>query len=166
MVSIPVSVISSRLSLGLSARRNQLFLIPEESNPPQELVSTYAYARHNREHALHQGFIAAALQPFPNALACAMATARHGDSSRLETARQRLLQHALKNGPKKLDGPSKLALLSDPVALSRLHALLWEQAEQHPLWRHAFSQSIRQPARLPVTQARLPLSPTSRPVAG
>jgi membrane glycosyltransferase len=85
-----------------------------------------------------------------------MATARHGDSARLETARLRLLQHALKNAPEKLDAPSKLALLSDPVALSRLHALLWEQAEQHPLWR----QSIQQPARLPVTQAGLPLSPT------
>ncbi|WP_324734617.1 glucans biosynthesis glucosyltransferase MdoH [Pseudomonas paeninsulae] len=166
MVSIPVSVISSRLSLGQSARRNQLFLIPEESNPPQELVSTYSYARHNREHALHQGFIAAVLQPFHNALACAMATARHGDSSRLETARQRLLQHALKSGPKQLDGPSKLALLSDPVALSRLHTLLWEQAEQHPLWQQAFSQSMQQPARLPVTPATLPQSSSARPVAG
>ena len=165
MVSIPVSVISSRLSLGLSARRNQLFLIPEESNPPQELVSTYAYAKHNREHALHQGFIAAALQPFPNALACAMATARHGTSPRLETARQRLLQHALNNAPERLDGPSKLALLSDPVALSRLHARLWEQTEQHPSWQQAFSQAVEQPVRLPATQARLPLSPSS-PVAG
>lgn len=148
MVSIPVSVISSRLSLGLSARRNQLFLIPEESNPPQELVSTYAYAKHNREHALQQGFIAAALQPFPNALACAMATARHGTSPHLEAARQRLLQQALNNGPEMLDGPSKLALLSDPVALSRLHARLWEQA-----------------AGLPAAQAGLSLSP-SRPLAG
>jgi len=165
MVSIPVSVISSRLSLGLSARRNQLFLIPEESNPAQELVSTYAYAKHNREHALHQGFIAAALQPFPNALACAMATARHGTSPRLETARQRLLQHALNNAPERLDGPSKLALLSDPVALSSLHAQLWEQTEQHPSWQHAFSQAGEQPARLSATQARLPLSPPS-PVAG
>jgi membrane glycosyltransferase len=166
MVSIPVSVISSRLSLGLSARRNQLFLIPEESNPPQELVSAYAYARYNREHALHQGFITAVLQPLPNAIACAMATARHGSSSRLETARQRLVQHALKNDPEMLDGPSKLALLSDPVVLNRLHALLWERAEQHPAWQYAFSQVAEQSACLPVTQAGLPQPPTAIPVAG
>jgi membrane glycosyltransferase len=95
-----------------------------------------------------------------------MATARHGSSSRLETARQRLVQHALNNAPERLDGPSKLALLSDPVALSRLHARLWERAEQHPAWQYAFSQVAEQSACLPVTQAGLPQPLTAIPVAG
>ena len=81
------------------------------------------------------------LRPFPNALACAMATARHGQAPLLEQARQRALNEALELGPKKLDGKRKLALLSDPVLLARLHAQLWQQAEQHPLWRHAYQQS-------------------------
>ena len=141
MLSIPVSVFSSRLSLGLGSKKAKLFLIPEESNPPQELLSTYAYTRHNREHAMENGFIEAVLRPFPNALACAMATARHGQAPLLEQARQRALNEALELGPKKLDGKRKLALLSDPVLLARLHAQLWQQAEQHPLWRHAYQQS-------------------------
>ncbi len=141
MLSIPVSVFSSRLSLGLGSKKAKLFLIPEESNPPQELLSTYAYTRHNREHAMENGFVEAVLRPFPNALACAMATARHGQAPLLEQARQRALNEALELGPKKLDGKRKLALLSDPVLLARLHAQLWQQAEQHPLWRHAYQQS-------------------------
>jgi membrane glycosyltransferase len=66
MLSIPVSVFSSRLSLGLRSKSRRLFLIPEESNPPQELLSTYAYTRSNREQALTNGFLHAVLRPFSN----------------------------------------------------------------------------------------------------
>ncbi|MDH1264398.1 glucans biosynthesis glucosyltransferase MdoH [Pseudomonas sp. GD03944] len=134
MLVIPVSVISSRLSLGLRSRDSGLFLIPEEYQPPQELVSTYAYARENRENALENGFVQAVLSPYPNALACAMATARHGHAPLLEQARQRLVEHALKTGPDKLDATTRLTLLSDPVMLTRLHRQLWQQPAQHPLW--------------------------------
>ena len=161
MLSIPVSVFSSRLSLGLASKKAKLFLIPEESNPPQELLSTYAYTRHNREHAMENGFIEAVLRPFPNALACAMATARHGQAPLLEKARQRALDEALELGPKKLDGKRKLALLSDPVLLARLHAQLWQQAEQHPLWRHAYQQSA--PAQPKHDNQALKLAPTGTP---
>ena len=161
MLSIPVSVFSSRLSLGLASKKAKLFLIPEESNPPQELLSTYAYTRHNREHAMENGFIEAVLRPFPNALACAMATARHGQALLLEKARQRALGEALELGPKKLDGKRKLALLSDPVLLARLHAQLWQQAEQHPLWRHAYQQSA--PAQPKHDNQALKLAPTGTP---
>ncbi|MFP3335472.1 hypothetical protein SB761_32745, partial [Pseudomonas sp. SIMBA_064] len=40
MLSIPVSVISSRTRLGLAAKDEKLFLIPEEYATPQELLAT------------------------------------------------------------------------------------------------------------------------------
>jgi len=166
MLSIPLSVISSRLSLGIRTRQGKLFLIPEESSPPQELISTYAYAQRNRNNALEQGFLEAALRPLPNALACAMATARHGDSALIESARQRLLEQALRSGPENLDGRCKLALLSDPVVLARLHAQLWQQEEQHPLWRRAYHQSTARSACMPQAEVAMPRPTLATSLAG
>ena len=42
-LSIPVSVYSSRVSLGRALRRARLFLIPEETDPPPELRALRAY---------------------------------------------------------------------------------------------------------------------------
>ena len=63
--------------LGLKARDEKFFLIPEEHTPPQELVSTDLYTHENRWHALKHGFIRAVVDPQQNALACALATSRH-----------------------------------------------------------------------------------------
>ena len=43
ILSIPVSVISSRVKLGLRARDEKLFLIPEEYDTPRELRATDEY---------------------------------------------------------------------------------------------------------------------------
>ncbi|OEC37293.1 membrane glycosyltransferase [Pseudomonas cuatrocienegasensis] len=158
MLVIPVSVFSSRLSLGLKSRQASLFLIPEESDPPLELLNTYAYTRHNRSHALEDGFIEAVLHPRRNALACALATARHGQSALLEQARARLLDDALRLGPKKLDDAQKRQILDDPVLLSRLHRQLWLAGAQHPLWRHGYVPGPR-----PVNPPFLP-SPVVAPM--
>ncbi|MBA1188402.1 glucans biosynthesis glucosyltransferase MdoH [Pseudomonas entomophila] len=125
VLSIPVSVISSRTGLGLRARDEKLFLIPEEYAPPQELVATDQYTHENRWHALRDGFVRAVVDPVQNALACAMATARHGQAEPIEAQRRRHVDKALEAGPERLDGATRLALLSDPVALSRLHAGVW-----------------------------------------
>ncbi len=53
------SVISSRASVGLRAKRWKLFLIPEEYSPPQVLVDTDNYLEMNRNRTLDDGFIAA-----------------------------------------------------------------------------------------------------------
>ena len=45
-VSIPISVLSSRVSLGRSLRAERLFLIPEESYPPRVLRRMRRYFRH------------------------------------------------------------------------------------------------------------------------
>ncbi|UVK82745.1 glucans biosynthesis glucosyltransferase MdoH [Pseudomonas sichuanensis] len=156
LLSIPVSVISSRTRLGLAAKDEKLFLIPEEYATPQELLATDQYTHENRWHALHDGFVRAVVDPRQNALACAMATARHGQSKAIETLRDERVAKALEVGPKGLDGNTRLALLSDPVALSRLHGQVW--AEHNAAWIDVWRASIDNDPHSPL----LPLHPESQ----
>ncbi|MEL2256166.1 glucan biosynthesis glucosyltransferase H, partial [Klebsiella pneumoniae] len=71
ILSIPVSVISSRVKLGLRARDEKLFLIPEEYDTTRELRATDEHTYDYRWHALKDGFLKAAVDPLLNALACA-----------------------------------------------------------------------------------------------
>ncbi|HDS1734734.1 glucans biosynthesis glucosyltransferase MdoH [Pseudomonas sp. BP8] len=153
VLSIPVSVISSRTRLGLRAKDEKLFLIPEEYATPQELLSTDQYTHENRWHALHEGFVRAVVDPRQNALACAMGTARHGQAAAIETLREERIAKALQAGPKGLDGNTRLALLSDPVALSRLHERVW--AERNAAWIDVWRSSISNDPHSPL----LPLHP-------
>ncbi len=130
-----VSVYSSRARLGLQCQRAGLFLIPEEYSPPKELVATENYLQSNRARMLSDGFRRAVVEPAYNALAVGMATARHGVSDLVERNRQEHLAAALTLGPAKLNPAQRLAILSDPVTLSRLHLRLWSQPEQLTVWR-------------------------------
>ncbi|MFD2643921.1 glucans biosynthesis glucosyltransferase MdoH [Pseudomonas japonica] len=152
-LSIPVSVISSRVNLGLRAKDEKLFLIPEEYATPQELLATDQYTHENRWHALHDGFVRAVVDPQQNALACALATARHGVAEPIEALRAERIAKALQVGPSGLDGATRLALLSDPVALSRLHDSVW--AEHNAAWLDVWRASIANDPHSPL----LPLHP-------
>lgn len=148
ILSIPVSVISSRVKLGLRARDEKLFLIPEEYDTPRELRATDEYTYENRWHALKDGFLKAAVDPLLNALACAMGTARHNRAQAIETVRGERIGKAIDKGPEQLDGATRLALLSDPVALSRLHTRVWEEDRDDWLgrWRKAEADDPTPPA--------------------
>jgi membrane glycosyltransferase len=133
-LSVPVSVLSSRVALGRRFRRAMLFLIPEESNPPQELRST---AAHIRAAAAPAGFADAVVDPAINALACAA----FGSHRRLPPpARIQLAQSALSLGPASLTEPQKNALLNDPLLLSRLHFDVWTSPHAHADWRKLIHQ--------------------------
>ncbi|AXM96962.1 glucans biosynthesis glucosyltransferase MdoH [Pseudomonas plecoglossicida] len=155
VLSIPVSVISSRTRLGLAAKDEKLFLIPEEYATPQELLATDQYTHENRWHALHDGFVRAVVDPRQNALACAMATARHGQAAPIEALRAERVAKALEVGPKGLDLNTRLALLSDPVALTRLHEQVW--ARHDTAWIDVWRASINNDPHSPL----LPLHPES-----
>lgn len=133
-----VSVISSRRTLGVSCKRAKLFLIPEEYTPPAEMVATERYVEQNSQRALNNGFIHAVFDPRYNALAMGMATARHLVRPAIEKARQARLDKALSCAPNMLNMNEKLNLLSDPVALARLHYHLWNEGENYPQWWNAY----------------------------
>ncbi len=155
ILSIPVSVISSRTNLGLKAKDESLFLIPEEHTPPQELVSTDQYTHENRWHALNDGFVRAVVDPQQNALACALATSRHRQAEPIEWMRIERVRHAIKGGPEHLNNHERLQLLSDPVALARLHEAVW--AEGNEAWLQAWRASVKADPHAPL----LPLQPAT-----
>jgi membrane glycosyltransferase len=129
-----VSVISSRATVGLRTKRWKLFLIPEEYSPPQVLVDTDRYLTLNRARSLENGFMHAVFNPSYNALAIAMATARHRASQVLEIARDRHVEQALNETPDKLTRDRRLVLLSDPVTMSRMHYRVWSSPERYSSW--------------------------------
>jgi membrane glycosyltransferase len=155
MLSIPVSVISSRVGLGLKSRDESLFLIPEEYAPPQELLATDQYTHENRWHALNDGFVRSVVDPQQNALACALATSRHRQAEPIEWLRIERVRHAMKVGPAGLTNDERVALLSDPVALGRLHEQVWN--EGHAEWLQAWRTSVDADPHAPL----LPLKPVS-----
>ncbi|CNH19201.1 glucans biosynthesis glucosyltransferase MdoH [Yersinia pekkanenii] len=140
ILSPVVSVLSSRRTLGLASRRAKLFLIPEEYNPPRELLATEAYLKLNRQRALSDGFLHAVMNPSYNALASAMATARHRARAIIEQNRAERVAQALEAGPEKLGKLQRLELLSDPVLISRLHLQVWQQPEQYQAWSRYYRQ--------------------------
>jgi membrane glycosyltransferase len=50
---------------------------------------------------------------------------------------------ALVDGPDALSASSKLRLLGDPIALSRLHWRVWISPDAHVAWREAMASARR-----------------------
>lgn len=130
MLSIPISVFTSRVGLGRGLRAAGLFVIPEERQPPPALSTTAAVTA--ATPAL-PGFVDAVVDPAVNALVCCAA------GRRVHTARQAersaaLAREAAADGPAGLSEARRLALLDDADALSRLHFTVWSSPAAHPGW--------------------------------
>ena len=132
MLSIPLSVFSSRVTLGRSFRRARLFVIPEEVDLPAELAATTVY---NDNGKVLAKFNDAVIDPVMNALVCAAVTARPVVPAATLEARAALLQAALKGGPDHLSPRQKNALLDDPLTLSQLHFDIWDSAQANRRWQ-------------------------------
>lgn len=122
IISIPVSVYSSRTSFGRAAQRAGLLLIPEESDPPAELRAT---AHHVAATATPPGFETAARDPAVNALMCAHGRLRPIRLEATLAREQKRLLVARAAGLDALTRADRVALLGDPLALSRLHLQVW-----------------------------------------
>ncbi|MDB5841729.1 MAG: mdoH [Herminiimonas sp.] len=131
-LSIPISVLSSRVAPGRRLRRMKLFAIPEEVEPPEELRATAAYAA---RAPAEPDFTDAVADPAINALVCAAGTARARLPSRVRGERAALVQSALRSGPAALSESQKQTLLNDPLALSQLHRDAWTSDQAHAQWR-------------------------------
>lgn len=134
MLSIPISVWSSRVSLGQRLRQWRLFLIPEETAPPYELRRLDAELKRSPAPS---GFVAAVTDPLTNALVCAANTAQTLHWRAFQRERQALVERVLVGGPAALSKQEKLNLLDDPSSLSALHYLVWSSDTLHPDWAEA-----------------------------
>jgi membrane glycosyltransferase len=135
ILSVPVSVLASRVSLGNRTRRWKLFLTPEESNPPPELrdlahdLEIHEAAEARRPAPDGDGFVRAVVDPYVNALHRALLRAPRSVKASIRARRDRLLERAVADGPGRLDIQERKLLLSDPRLTSALHARVWELAD-------------------------------------
>jgi membrane glycosyltransferase len=132
IVSIPLSVFSSRVSQGRATRRDGYFVIPEELHPPEEILRAGDLVADTPELP---GFAAAVTDPGVNALTCAIANAREGQAEVLQRERMGFAERALEGGPDALAARQKLVIINDPALLSRLHAEIMSRPEAARAWR-------------------------------
>lgn len=128
-LSVPISVYSSRGSVGRLLRRMKLLLIPEETDVPRELRWTQEIMQATPPLP---GFAEAVLDPALNALVCNAARRRQRP---LDIPRRAaLVERALAVGPQGLDDHEKNTLLGDALAMLQLHLRLWTGADRHDAW--------------------------------
>jgi membrane glycosyltransferase len=131
ILSVPLSVHASRVSLGDRARALGLFVIPEESDPPIELrdLDALLHAGGNvigvRPETERNGFVRAAVDPSVNALHRALLGARRSLAPAIRAARTALLERVLAEGPGALATRERRVLLTDPDLVDEIHRRLW-----------------------------------------
>jgi membrane glycosyltransferase len=136
ILSVPVSVFTSRTRLGDRARRWGLFLIPEESAPPPELQDLHGFAAAARRRAAalcpaeRDGFVRAVVDPYTNALHRVLLGGRRSVRASIRAARRLLLERALREGPASVSARERRVLLRDPELTDELHRRVWELAER------------------------------------
>jgi len=129
--SIPLSVLTSRASLGRALLKLGLLRIPEEATPPQELrwlQSNIKEQRGNGSTPLPgvRGFARAVIDPFVNNLHIVLLRKDRKISPRIAKRRQKLRDKALILGPHNLTPSQKIELLYDPACMAALHRAVWE----------------------------------------
>jgi membrane glycosyltransferase len=158
--SVPLSVLTSRRSLGAQARRLGFFLTPEETTPPVELISLRAQLR---IHELtndpapprpHAGLAEAILDPYVNAIHVSLLREKQLNPvyaeqfSKLgcggETV-QALGEKLLADGPDKLTAAERMQVMADQRVMVWLHQQTWQRPGESlaAWWRGAILEFSR-----------------------
>ena len=145
VLSIPLSVLTSRASLGKAFLRAGFFTTPEETEPPVELREL---AKTLQEEAPYsplplsprQGFLRAVTDPCVHALHTSLLLRYKKGAPAREEARQALVEKALRSGPDSLSAKEKMTLLNDPFHLAELHRRVWELEDDKQAARWGLSQ--------------------------
>ncbi len=126
VLSIPLSMLSSHISLGRAARRFGLFLTPEETQPPLILTLLQTYLRQDSRLTYGQGngFHKVIIEPIVNALHLSMLPPP-SSSTRRRLYLESLIFKLLEEGEESLSAVEKRELLSDRETVSRLHTIAW-----------------------------------------
>jgi membrane glycosyltransferase len=131
-LSIPLSVFTSRVSVGRAARRLGLFLTPEERQRPLELrdldelesAADESFEKLDpKERA--DGFVRASVDPFVNALRRGLAGRIRNPRASVVAARHALVERAVAQGLRALTPRERRALFNDPASLDALHRRVW-----------------------------------------
>jgi len=164
VLSVPLSVLTSRRSLGARARKLGLFLTPEEIAPPPELVALRANMKvhelteDNSLQRPHAGLADAVLDPYVNAIHVSLLREKQLNPVYAEqlavmgvgSPRVRALgEKLLALGPDKLTPAERLLIMADGRTMVWLYHEAWLRTGESlaPWWR----ASIREYSRLDVS---------------
>jgi membrane glycosyltransferase len=141
--SIPLSVFSSRRSWGLRAREMGLFLTPEETAPPAELIELRERmaqkSEASRPASASSGLAGSIVDPYLNAIHISLLRENEtnpGHSAALRklsegSAPPRVLgEKLLAEGATALQPAEKLLVMSDAETMSWLHRQIWTRPEE------------------------------------
>ncbi|WP_366514974.1 glucans biosynthesis glucosyltransferase MdoH [Solimonas terrae] len=131
VIAIPLSVWSSRRSIGVWARGARLFLIPEESLTPRELRWLKAGLKRAPEYP---DFLRVAREPAANALLSLVGRRRQSANEKSQRSLRNLADSAARRDPATLKDSERNQLLLDAVALTHLHRRIWTTSDAHPGW--------------------------------
>jgi membrane glycosyltransferase len=148
VLSIPLSILLSKVSFGQNARWLGLFLTPEETQPnyelrrlEQNLAECYKHLQPIEPLRNDYGLLQAVLDPYINAMHVALLRQRRPGEEAREWFMQ-LRERLLREGPIKLTAKEKMALLLDAESMIWLHEELWRQPSESlaDWWRLAMRQ--------------------------
>jgi membrane glycosyltransferase len=160
VLSIPLSVWTSRRSLGARARKLGLFLTPEETKPPVELVSLRSQLKIHEitddttPRRPHAGLAEAVLDPYVNAIHVSLLREKRLNPvyaeqlDKLGVGRKtvRILgERLLAEGPAQLTPADRLLIMTDAHAMVWLHQQTWLRPGESlaPWWRTAIQEYSR-----------------------
>jgi membrane glycosyltransferase len=160
VVSIPLSVFTSRSLLGARARDHGFFLTPEETSPPSELdtlrvrMALLERGSGTLPGPLDQSIAEVVLDPYVNAIHVSLLREKRLNPEYSQAlaelgvgqpAVRDLGEKLLIQGPEALNAPDKILVLSDAEVMSWLHRQAWVRpAEGLASW---WQTAIRQYAR-------------------
>jgi membrane glycosyltransferase len=151
--SVPLSVLTSRRSLGARAKSAGLFLTPEETKPPVELVSLRSRMKIHElteddtpRCRVHTGLAAAVLDPYVNAIHVTLLREKQLNPVYAEhlarigagtDAVRDLGEKLLAGGPEKLSPSERVTVMADQRVMVWLHQQAWLRPEEKlaPWWR-------------------------------
>ena len=148
VLSIPISILLSKTSVGRGTRAWGLFLTPEETFPPYELKRLHQNLTECYRHLppleplrADYGLLQAVLDPYVNALHVALLRQRRPTEESREWFLQ-LRERLLRDGPARFTLKEKMALLMDAESMIVLHRELWSRpaGELAEWWRLAMRQ--------------------------
>jgi membrane glycosyltransferase len=159
-LSIPLSVLTSRKSLGARTRSLGFFLTPEEIKPPVELVSLRSHLKiheltgDNSPRSPHAGLAEAVLDPYVNAIHVSLLREKQLNPVYAEQFSklgvggeiiQEFGEKLLAEGPDKLTAASRMSVMADQRVMVWLHQQSWQRPSETlaPWWRAAILEYSR-----------------------
>jgi membrane glycosyltransferase len=160
VLSIPLSVLTSRKSLGARARSAGLFLTPEEIKLPDELLTLRSNMKiheltdDNSPRSPHAGLAEAVLDPYVNAIHVSLLREKLFNPAYIEQFSklgvgsdrvQKLGEKLLAEGPDKLTAADRILVMTDQRVMVWLHQQAWQRPSETlaPWWRMAILEYSR-----------------------